>query len=131
MKHIEVVGAVIVQDGKILCAQRGKRGNLPLTWEFPGGKVEPNETPENALQREIREELQCVVDVGEQITTTVHEYDFATISLTTFYCTLIKGTPRLTEHTALTWLSPADLQTLEWAPADIPAVEIVTKVPAG
>ena len=124
MKVIEVVGAVIVKDGLVLCAQRGDSGNLPLTWEFPGGKIEPPETPREALEREIREELQCTIQVGDEITTTVHEYDFATISLTTFYCSLIEGEPRLTEHAAVAWLPPGDLSTLDWAPADVPAVAI-------
>lgn len=130
MKFIEVVGAVIVKDGTVLCTQRGDNGNLPLMWEFPGGKIEPDESSEQALEREIREELQCAIEVGEKITTTVHEYDFATISLTTFYCTLLEGSPRMTEHSAMTWLCPTDLPTLDWAPADIPAVEIVSKGPA-
>lgn len=127
MKLIEVVGAVIVKDGKILCAQRGDNGRLPLKWEFPGGKIEPVESPKEALEREIREELQCVIEVGQEITTTIHEYDFATIILTTFYCTLLDGMPRLTEHFAVIWVSPTDLLTLDWAPADIPAVDIVSK----
>ena len=69
----------------------GDSGKLPLKWEFPGGKIEPPETPRQALEREIREELQCKIDVEDEITTTIYEYDFATISLTTFYCTLIDG----------------------------------------
>lgn len=126
MNLIEVVGAVIVKDGKILCAQRGEHGKLPMMWEFPGGKVEPTETPKQALEREIHEELRCVVEVGQEITTTVHEYDFARISLTTFLCTLVDGSPRLTEHASVIWLDPARLSTLKWAPADVPAVEIVS-----
>lgn len=116
---------MIVKNGLVLCAQRGDSGNLPLAWEFPGGKIEPPETPREALGREIREELQCTIEVGDQITTTIHRYDFATISLTTFYCSLIDGAPRLTEHAAVAWLAPGDLSTLDWAPADVPAVEIV------
>lgn len=127
MKVIEVVGAVIVKDGLVLCAQRGDTGKLPLTWEFPGGKIEPPESPREALEREIREELQCSIQVGDEITTTVHRYDFATISLTTFYCALVEGSPRLTEHAAVAWLSPRDLSTLDWAPADVPAVQIVSE----
>lgn len=126
LKLIEVVGAVIIRDGKVLCAQRGETGNLPLMWEFPGGKVESAESSKQALEREIREELQCVIEVGQEITTTVHAYNFATISLTTYFCTLISGSPQLTEHSSVIWLAPTDLPTLEWAPADVPAVEIVS-----
>lgn len=121
-RRIEVVGAVVVREGLILCAQRGPGGALPGLWEFPGGKVEPGESPRTALRREIDEELGCHVRVGEQITSTTHAYDFATITLTTYYCTLVAGTPTLTEHAAVRWLPPVELDTLAWAPADVPAV---------
>lgn len=121
-KEIGVVGAVIVRDGEILCAQRGSAGALPGMWEFPGGKIEPGETAREALEREIREELRCDVEVGEQIESTRYEYDFGFVTLTTFYCRLTSGTPSLTEHAEVRWLKPADLDTVEWAPADVPAV---------
>lgn len=126
MKKLNVVGAVIVQDGRVLCTKRGT-GPHAGYWEFPGGKVEPNETPEEALAREIFEELDCVVDVGERVVTTVHQYDFAEVTLTTYYCTLQSGTPTLSEHLASTWLAPQDLHTLRWAPADLPAVEQIQR----
>ncbi len=94
-------------------------------WEFPGGKVEQSETPREALEREITEELGCGVVVGNQVTSTVHSYDFAEITLTTFYCALVTGEPRLMEHTAIRWLHPAALDDVPWAPADLPAVAIV------
>ncbi|WP_146340715.1 (deoxy)nucleoside triphosphate pyrophosphohydrolase [Nesterenkonia sp. NBAIMH1] len=122
-KQINVVGAAIVQDDKILCAQRGPGGSLPNMWEFPGGKIEKDETPIAALVREITEELECHVEVGEQIDVTSYEYDFGVVTLTTFYCELIDGTPQLTEHAEVRWIAPAELNELEWAPADIPAVE--------
>ncbi len=121
-KQIDVVGAVIVQDGKVLCAQRGPEGNLPYKWEFPGGKVEAGETPRAALLREIDEELLCVVEVGDQVECTTHEYDFAFITLTTFYCALLEGEPQLTEHAQVLWSKPDALSELDWAPADLPAV---------
>ena len=124
-KQINVVGAVIRRDGTILCAQRGLSGSLPGMWEFPGGKIEFGETPREALQREIVEELDCEVSVGELVTTTAHEYDFGVVNLTTFYCELINGTPVLSEHEAVRWLLPSELHTLHWAPADIPAVELI------
>lgn len=124
-KEISVVGAVIVNDGKILCAQRGPDGSLPNMWEFPGGKIEPGETPREALQREITEELECTVDVGKKVTTTTYAYDFGVVTLTTFFCELRWGTPRLTEHVDVVWLGPGDLGALNWAPADIPSIEII------
>jgi len=126
-KQINVVGAVIRRDGTILCAQRGLGGSLPGMWEFPGGKIESGETPREALQREIVEELQCQVSVGELVMTTSHEYDFGVVNLTTFYCELVEGTPVLSEHEAVTWLDPSKLHTLLWAPADIPAVELIER----
>jgi 8-oxo-dGTP diphosphatase len=122
-KQINVVGAVIVKDGEILCAQRGGSGSLAGMWEFPGGKVEAGETPQEALLREIDEELLCEVLVGDHVETTAYDYDFGVVTLTTFYCELVSGTPSLTEHAAVRWLSPADLHLLQWAPADIPAVK--------
>jgi 8-oxo-dGTP diphosphatase len=127
-KHIHVVGAVIIENGKILCAQRGPDKALPLKWEFPGGKIEEGESPQEALRREINEEMQCKVEIGEQIDYTVYEYDFGIVHLTTFYCKLIEGTPVLTEHVSIRWLSPHELPTLDWAPADIPAIEKLSKI---
>jgi 8-oxo-dGTP diphosphatase len=121
-KRIDVVGAVVIDQGLILCAQRGQHGSLAGMWEFPGGKIEPGESPKEALRREIDEELGCVVRVGERVETTSHEYDFGIVTLTTFYCELVSGTPTLSEHAAVRWLPPAELGELEWAPADVPAV---------
>jgi 8-oxo-dGTP diphosphatase len=126
-KKSNVVGAVIVREGLTLCAQSGPGSALPGMWEFPGGKIEAGETRHDALARESSEELRCEVAVGELITTTVHEYDFGIVALTTFYCKLLSGTPALTEHSEVRWLVPANLTSLEWAPADIPAVELIEK----
>jgi 8-oxo-dGTP diphosphatase len=124
--HIHVVGAVIVADGEILCAKRGD-GPLAGLWEFPGGKVEPGEEPSKALEREIVEELGCRVEVGAEVTTTTYPYEFATITLTTFWCALTDGTPQLTDHTEVRWLAPDRLHELPWAPADVPAVDLVAR----
>lgn len=124
-RQINVVGAVIINEGLVLCAQRGPQGALAGLWEFPGGKVEATETTQDALKREIVEELRCVVDVGDEVTTTTHEYDFGVVNLTTFYCQLVDGEPQPTEHASIKWLTPAELDTLEWAPADVPAAALV------
>lgn len=123
---IRVVGAVF-HDGERFLACR-KKPDKPLEghWEFPGGKIEPGETPEQALAREIREELNLIAEVGQKVTTTTYEYDFATIELTTFYCTLVDGDLRLTDHDDTRWVTSAEAAHLTWAPADIPAVEAIT-----
>lgn len=124
-KQIDVVGAVILRDGLILCAQRGGTGPLAGMWEFPGGKIEPGESPRDALIREIQEELLCNVVVTDEVTTTAHEYDFGVVTLTTFYGQLVEGEPALTEHQNIKWLPASELHELEWAPADIPAVHLI------
>lgn len=126
-KSVEVVGAVIVRDGLVLSAQRGAAGALAGMWEFPGGKVEHGESAREALAREIREELLCDVDVGEFITTTTHQYPFAEVTLHSFWCVLDAGEPTATEHADLQWLGVGELRTVDWAPADIPAVELVER----
>lgn len=124
---IHVVGAVVLSNGQVLCVQRGPEGTLPGLWEFPGGKVEAGETRQEALVREIYEELRCEVSVGDEVTTTRYEYDFGVVHLTTFYCDLVSGAPELTEHAELVWSDPAQLLALDWAPADIPAVELIAR----
>ena len=130
-KEIHVVGAVIKSNNKILCAQRGPGKSLPYLWEFPGGKIEAGETDKEALEREIREELLCQIEVKNKVTTTRHEYDFGFVNLTTFECDLLEGEPVLTEHVAVKWLSVEELATLEWAPAEIPAIEILMEQTMG
>lgn len=124
-KQIRVVGAVIVRNGAVLCAKRGPLGSLAGLWEFPGGKIEPGETARAALEREIAEELECTVDVNDELTTTTHEYDFGIVTLTTYWCRLVEGDPKLTEHAEVRWCRPSELGGLNWAPADIPAMAMI------
>nr|WP_269457234.1 (deoxy)nucleoside triphosphate pyrophosphohydrolase [Paraoerskovia marina] len=114
---------MIIRDGMVLCAQRGPGGSLAGLWEFPGGKIEPGESPEVALVREIDEELGCAIAVGERVAYTEFEYDFGTVALATFYCRITGQAPTNREHTSIRWVKPADLDALGWAPADIPAVD--------
>jgi len=125
-ESIRVVGAVF-HDGERFLACRKKPGKpLEGHWEFPGGKIEPGETPEQALAREIHEELGLKAEVGPKVTITTYKYEFATIELTTFYCTLVDGDLRLTDHDATKWVTPTEADNLTWAPADIPAVKALS-----
>lgn len=127
MKRINVVGAVLLREGKILAAQRSETMSLPLMWEFPGGKIEQGETPVEALRRELKEELLCDAVVGDHVETTEHDYDFGTVILSTYFCTLNGADPQITEHAAIRWVGASELLDLEWAPADIPAVQKVVQ----
>ena len=126
-KRINVVGAVLTRDNKIFAAQRSSTMSLSGMWEFPGGKIEPHESPKEALIRELKEELLCTAEIGNLVQTTEHEYEFGIVILTTFYCSLIGDEPKLTEHSEIRWVQVADLDHLNWAPADIPAVKQVMR----
>lgn len=128
-KIINVVGAILIKEGKILCAQRGGEKSLPYLWEFPGGKIEQGETPQEALHRELIKELKIEVVVSDEIFDVAsYTYDFGTVNLTTFICQLELGEPVLTEHVAIKWLAPNEIKALDWAPADIPAVEKLSQL---
>lgn len=127
MERLEVVGAVIVEAGRVFCTQRGT-GPLAGLWEFPGGKVEPGETHQEALTREIREELGCAIDVGQEVARTEHRYPSGDVTLTTFLCTIRTGSPQLSEHTDGRWLLPDELPSLDWAPADLAAVQVLQRL---
>ena len=117
MKTIEVVAAIIIKDGEVFATQRGY-GEWKGWWEFPGGKIEPGETPQEALVREIREELDADISVGALLETV--EWDYPTFHLTMhcYLCTLLSDSINLNEHQAAAWLTPQTLTTVKWLPAD-------------
>lgn len=118
MKTINVVAAVIMKEGKVFATQRGY-GEFKDGWEFPGGKVEAGEGPEEALRREIREELEVEVNVGDLIDTIEYDYPAFHLSMKCYACTLTGGSPHLLEHEAARWLSADQLDSVAWLPADI------------
>ncbi len=127
-KSIKVVAAIIEnENNEILCALRSPSMSLPNMWEFPGGKVEEGESLGAAIEREIREELNCDVKALEVFHDNTHEYEKAIINLVCIKCKLLNRTPTATEHSKLIWLKKENLQSLKWAPADIPAVEQLIK----
>ncbi|MGO4699432.1 (deoxy)nucleoside triphosphate pyrophosphohydrolase [Paenibacillus sp. 2TAB26] len=126
MKQVDVVGAVIINEcNEILCALRSKEMSLGGYWEFPGGKVEQDEDPKKALEREIQEELSCEIKTGNHITNTVYEYPHIRVRLMTYKAQLISGVPTPNEHEKLEWKARQELLTLNWAPADIPTVHLL------
>lgn len=123
-KTVHVVGAIMENEqGEIFCAKRSETMTLPNYWEFPGGKLEPEETKEEALAREIKEELGCEIQVGQQVEDTTYDYDSFIVRLETFKAKIIEGQPTLVEHADAKWLPKEKLHQLNWAPADIPAVK--------
>ena len=128
----EVVAALIRRDGRFLICQRPENKARPFLWEFPGGKVEPGETPAEALARECREELGVELRVGEAFTDTVYEYPDICIHLTLLNAELAAGEPELLEHRALAWITPAEAEGYAFCPADVePAKAVIAKLSAG
>ena len=117
--------ALIDRDGRVLLAQRPEGKPMAGLWEFPGGKIEPNESPRDALTREINEELEAEIEIHEEICTTIYEYDFATVKLTTFRCTIQTDILTLNEHQDAKWLNTDDIYSVTWAPADIPTINAI------
>lgn len=117
MKHIEVVAAVIRRENEIFATQRGY-GEFKDWWEFPGGKMEVGETPQEALVREIKEELDADISVGELIQTVEWDYPNFHLTMHCFWCELASEALNLNEHEAATWLSKETLFSVQWLPAD-------------
>lgn len=123
-KTIKVVAAIIEnENAEILCALRSKEMSMPKLWEFPGGKVEENESIDDAIVREIKEELNCHIEFISEFHENTHEYEKVIVNLISVKCKLIKGQPIANEHAKLLWMPIEYLETLNWAPADIPAVK--------
>ena len=124
MKTIEVVAAIIKQDDKVFATQRGY-GDYAGGWEFPGGKVEPHEAPEDAIVREIHEELEATIAVDKFVTTV--DWDYPTFHLT-MHCYLAHvadGELKLLEHSAAKWVGEDDIDSVDWLPADVLVVNAI------
>lgn len=130
MKTINVVAAVIFKDGKVFATQRGY-GEFKDGWEFPGGKIEPGESPEDALRREIREELEVEVNIGDLIDTIEYDYPAFHLSMKCFACTIAGGSPHLLEHEAAKWLTSTQLGSVDWLPADVTLIPKIEKMVEG
>lgn len=122
MKTIEVVAAIITHNDQIFATQRGY-GEFKDGWEFPGGKMEPGETPQQALMREIREELDTEIEVGSLVETVEYDYPNFHLTMHCFLCTIRSGELVLKEHEAAKWLTREELDSLDWLPADVKVVE--------
>ena len=126
MKTIKVVAAVIERGGKYFATQRGY-GEFKDGWEFPGGKIEPGETPEEALRREIREELEVGISVNEYIMTVDYDYPSFHLHMMCFLCHIVEGKLRLVEAEAAKWLTKKELSEVDWLPADRELVDVISR----
>ena len=124
MKTIEVVAAIIEHEGKVLATQRGY-GEFEGSWEFPGGKVEAGETPEEAIVREIQEELSATIEVDRFVTTVDYDYDTFHLTMHCYLAHVAQGHLQLLEHSAAQWVSAETIDEPAWLPADIAVVEAI------
>ncbi len=124
LKRIEVVAAIIKQDDTIFATQRGY-GEFKGGWEFPGGKIELGETPRQALVREIKEELDVNIQVGDFLHTVEYDYPSFHLTMHCFICSLLSNEIHLTEHQAARWLDKDSIDSVEWLPADVEVAEKV------
>ena len=124
LKRIEVVAAIIVRAGKVLATQRGY-GDWEGWWEFPGGKVEAGEAPEQAIVREIHEELNAAIAVGDYLCTAEYDYPTFHVSMRCYLCSLVDERFELLEHHAARWLDVAHLDDVQWLPADVQVIQAI------
>ena len=124
MKKIRVVAAIIIEGDKVFTTQRGY-GEFKGGWEFPGGQIESNETPQEALIREIREELETEIEVGKLLHTVEYDYPEFHLSMDCFICKIKSGDLVLKEHEAAKWLTKETLDSVEWLPADLGLIPII------
>lgn len=127
MKRIEVVAAIIIKDGQVFATQRGY-GEWQGWWEFPGGKIEPEETPEAALAREIREELNAGITVGDLLQTIEWDYPSFHLTMRCYLCTLNSDQLHLNEHSDSAWLTRETLRSVNWLPADVVILDRIEKL---
>ena len=125
-RDIEVVAAIICHDNRVFATQRGY-GEWKGWWEFPGGKIEKEESPQQALRREIKEELNADIAVGELLTTVEYDYPKFHLTMHCFLCKVTSGKLTLLEHEAAKWLTSDELHNLKWLPADIEVAQLVKK----
>ena len=126
MKTVKVVAAIIIHNKQIFVTQRGY-GEFKDGWEFPGGKIEPGETPQEALAREIKEELDIEIEVGDYLETVEYDYPSFHLAMDCFFCTIKSGKLVLKEHEAAKWLTMENLDSVEWLPADKGLIESIKK----
>lgn len=126
MKVVKVVAAIIAEKGRIFATQRGY-GEFKDGWEFPGGKIEEGETPQQALVREIQEELDTEVEVGDLLGTVEYDYPTFHLSMQCFLCRIKSGRLNLKEHEAARWLAEDELDSVDWLPADIEVLEWIRR----
>ena len=126
-KSIRVVAAVLIQGGRLFATQRGY-GEWKDWWELPGGKVEPGEQPEAALQREIREELATEIEVGKLLTTVEHDYPLFHLTMHCYACTVTQGQLSLLEHEDARWLAADELDSVKWLPADTGVISLIKEI---
>ena len=128
MKTANVVAAIIRDGDKVFATQRGY-GDYKDGWEFPGGKIEPGETPQQALVREIKEELDTDIAVGDCLTTVEYDYPAFHLSMQCFWCKIVDGKPVLKEHEAARWLDAHHIDSVDWLPADLTIIELIKDKP--